>query len=246
MFGHLIWGTLLRWQSQKRFWKWAELNMEFLHKWDGRYRWPIRKDEVVEDKSSFIQMWEWGQVEAFWTAKGAINENHQEYCKNVFAPVYTCSSSDDFDLTTMLLPILVYEFFFPYQWKTAHSKMFRTSVKIQRHNFCNNLKHDHFSLPGEKSKSEFPAAIVFFVPYAPVWRVIFIWRNILNPGNKFAIHNVIITNYCKKTGLLANVKSSAEPFASPHRAAVMVASFESALWRALEIINIRGCVFHWT
>jgi hypothetical protein len=26
-----------------------KLDMEFVQKWDGRYRWPIRKDEAVVD-----------------------------------------------------------------------------------------------------------------------------------------------------------------------------------------------------
>ena len=82
-----------------------KLDMEFVQKWDGRYRWPIRKDEAVVDRKfilSAVEMRASGKhFELHFPTEQDLGMIHQDYCRKFFAAE---SSSDDCDMTTMSPP----------------------------------------------------------------------------------------------------------------------------------------------
>ena len=106
--------------------KGEKLDMEFVQKWDGRYRWPIRKDEAVVDKKfilSGVEMRASGKhFELHHPTEMELSRKHEEYCKKFFIAE---SGSDDCDMTTLSPPTPVNEFY-PVQekWQTTKCSKF--------------------------------------------------------------------------------------------------------------------------
>ena len=95
--------------------------MEFVQKWDGRYCWPIRKDEAVVEKKfilSAVEMRPSGKLfELHHPAEKELNRKQHEYCKKYFVAE---SGSDDCEMTTVSPPTPVNKFSpISKKWQTA-------------------------------------------------------------------------------------------------------------------------------
>ena len=135
--------------------------MEFVQKWDGRYRWPIRTDEAVVDRKfvlSAVQMRASGKhFELHHPNEKELSRKQQQYCKQFFVPE---SSSDDCEVTTLPPPNPVNEFSpIDKKWQTA--KCYELELKFSAVIPAKNQNMSIFSTP-EKKVEVIPDGNCFF------------------------------------------------------------------------------------
>ena len=106
--------------------------MEFVQKWDGRYRWPTRKDEAVVDKRFVLSLVEMGASGKHFVLHQPTEEDlrkeFKEYYQKFFAEPEESNSADCKYVTTVS-PLASVAEFCPVD-KNGEQKVFRTWYQL--------------------------------------------------------------------------------------------------------------------